>query len=42
MVTKKTTKTVIKSNFEKKFDDVKNTTTKTAKKVEVQSKKIAS
>ncbi len=33
MVTKKATKTG-KSNFEKKFDDVKNTTTKTAKQVE--------
>ena len=34
MVTKKTTKSVGKSNFERKFDDVKNTTTKTARQVE--------
>lgn len=33
MATKKTTKST-KSNFEKKFDDVKKTTTKTAKQVE--------
>lgn len=31
-----------KSDLEKKFDDVKHTTEKTAKKVEVESKKIAS
>lgn len=31
-----------KSDLEKKFDDVKHTTEKTAKKVEIESKKIAS
>ena len=34
MATKKTTNAASKSNFEKKFDDVKHATTKTAKQVE--------
>jgi hypothetical protein len=40
MVVKKTA--VKKTDLEKKFDDVKKTTEQTAKKVEVESKKIVS